>query len=466
MLVSAGLIAISAVFVVVVGIYLRKRRTRLPYPYPPGSKALPFIGNGPDVPQQFQWRRFCEWKYRYGVVVSITLFGQRMVILNTIQASVDLLEKKGAQYSDRPMHMMSPVNEYFRNMRKMLHRYLGARNQMDRLRPYHELIEEEIRRSLTSRDDELCCLSFKYAKAHEMPHSATSGISTRITCGHPSQEGHDHILELIERTINVHYHCATYLPGQGWKKQAVEWRALTDKMIELPYAFGKDNVVRRCHGESSIVGDYMRSDPNMPADKEYSLKKALVSMAGGTDTVCGGCSQHETDTVVGRDRLPTLSDRDRLPYLKVLYLEVLRWVPAVSISIPHLATEDNFYRGYFIPKGSSLTSGTLQIKHDMDNYKNHTEFEPEHFLGEKPELDPRDVVFGFGINLGQASLFAFCAMTLAVFDISKTVENGVEITPNVGLAEYHEAGVSHPPPFRCWIKPRSPSAEALILGDN
>lgn len=48
-----------------------------------------------------------------------------------------------------------------------------------------------------------------------------------------------------------------------------------------------------------------------------------------------------------------------------------------------------------------------------------------------------------GINLVQASLFAFCAMMLAVFDISKTVENGVEITPNVGDAEYYEAGVRY-----------------------
>ena len=96
-----------------------------------------------------------------GDVVSITIFGQRMIILNTIQASVDLLEKKGAQYSDRPvlhmcgtlmgwdqMLMMSPVNGHFRNMRRILHRYLGARNQLDKVRPYHELIEEEIRRSL------------------------------------------------------------------------------------------------------------------------------------------------------------------------------------------------------------------------------------------------------------------------------------------------------------------------------
>ena len=36
-------------------------------PYPPGPRPLPFIGNVLDVPQQYQWRRFCEWKGRYGV---------------------------------------------------------------------------------------------------------------------------------------------------------------------------------------------------------------------------------------------------------------------------------------------------------------------------------------------------------------------------------------------------------------
>ena len=106
-----------------------------------------------------------------------------------------------------------------------------------------------------------------------------------------------------------------------------------------------------------------------------------------------------------------------------------------------------------------------QIAHDSDNYTNHTEFEPERFMGDKPELDPREIVFGFGrrsvlllrsglcslsvpyhslcpgINLAQASLFAFCAMTLAVFDIGKAVENGVETTPDVDDAEYYEAGV-------------------------
>ena len=36
-----------------------------------------------------------------------------------------------------------------------------------------------------------------------------------------------------------------------------------------------------------------------------------------------------------------------------------------------------------------------------------------------------------GLNLAEASIFAACAMALTVFDISKAVEDGVEITPEV-----------------------------------
>ena len=46
-----------------------------------------------------------------------------------------------------------------------------------------------------------------------------------------------------------------------------------------------------------------------------------------------------------------------------------------------------------------------------------------------------------GSNLAQASIFAFCAMTLAVFDIGKVVENGQEVTPDVSDAVYSEDGV-------------------------
>jgi len=36
-------------------------------------------------------------------------------------------------------------------------------------------------------------------------------------------------------------------------------------------------------------------------------------------------AQAELDTVVGQDRLPSFSDRESLPYINALVLEVLRW---------------------------------------------------------------------------------------------------------------------------------------------
>ena len=36
-------------------------------------------------------------------------------------------------------------------------------------------------------------------------------------------------------------------------------------------------------------------------------------------------AQAELDAVIGRDRLPTLDDRPRLPYIEALCKELLRW---------------------------------------------------------------------------------------------------------------------------------------------
>ena len=36
-------------------------------------------------------------------------------------------------------------------------------------------------------------------------------------------------------------------------------------------------------------------------------------------------AQAEIDAVVGQDRLPSFSDRERLPYINALVLEVMRW---------------------------------------------------------------------------------------------------------------------------------------------
>jgi cytochrome P450 len=65
-------------------------------------------------------------------------------------------------------------------------------------------------------------------------------------------------------------------------------------------------------------------------------------------------AQAEIDEVIGHERLPTLADRARLPYLEACIKESLRWHPLTPEGMAHKAREDGVYNGYVIPKGTVL----------------------------------------------------------------------------------------------------------------
>lgn len=77
--------------------------------------------------------------------------------------------------------------------------------------------------------------------------------------------------------------------------------------------------------------------------------------------------------------------------------------------------------------------------HDPEVYPDPHTFDPTRHIpapGKEIQRDPRHACFGFarricvGVNLAEASLFICVAMSLAVFNVSKAVdENGLEITP-------------------------------------
>lgn len=62
-------------------------------------------------------------------------------------------------------------------------------------------------------------------------------------------------------------------------------------------------------------------------------------------------AQAEIDQVIGPERLPEFDDRPSLPYIEAIYREVLRFAPPGPLGMPHRLMEDDYYKGYFIPRG-------------------------------------------------------------------------------------------------------------------
>jgi len=83
------------------------------------------------------------------------------------------------------------------------------------------------------------------------------------------------------------------------------------------------------------------------------------------------------------------ADRDSLPYIVATVRETLRWRTLSPVAVPHLLTEDDWYEGYYIPKGTICIANAWAMNRDPRIYgEDIDEFRPERFLDEAGALKP------------------------------------------------------------------------------
>ncbi|KAK7471001.1 hypothetical protein VKT23_002414 [Stygiomarasmius scandens] len=508
----------------VFGLFLLRHLLKRKCTLPPGPRGLPILGNIFDMPSENAWATFAQWGNEYGDISSITILGQTLVILNSAKAAFDILDKKSSIYSDRPIMQMGGEligwrntlallrysDSRFKRYRKLFHSLIGSQATMRQYFPVEELETKRFLRRVLTKPNDL--------QAHI--RKTAGSVILRISHGYEVKEHNDPFVQLADLateqfsvattpgqflvdSIPALRHVPEWFPGAGFKRTAKAWASTLLEMVEQPHNFVKQQVASGTAAKS--FSSSLLESKQLTDEEEFDLKWSAASLySGAADTIVSAIytfflamtlypevarkAQAELDMVIGADRLPTFADRPHLPYIEALVKEVFRWNVVTPLAVAHRASEDDFHDGYFIPKGTLILPNIWKMTHDQRTYTDPMNFQPERFLtidGRTPEKDPYEIVFGFGrrykvlfdsttsaplrffihsgMHLADASVFISCAMSLAVFDITKSVENGVIIEP---VNERTNGTISHPKQFRCTIKPRSHKAVGLIQADD
>ncbi|KAI0632677.1 cytochrome P450 [Trametes polyzona] len=470
---SWQLVALSLLLVASVQL-LTKRRVKLP----PGPKGVPFLGNIHQLPPRYPERTFARWAQEYGSdLIYVKLLRKSNIVINSIEAARDLLDKRSGKYSDRPSMLLHsdfisqgaalvtiPYGERFRRHRKWM--YDGVGNK-EKLRSYQEYQRREVNALLRNhlKDPEHFL---------EHIHLYFAAIMLQITYGRRVSTLDDELIRVGERAVDganglggpgaqlidlgfpwLRY-IPSWFPGAQFKRDGLKARKAIEEVKELGYKTVTEGMasgtIEPCI-YTTVLAEYGGTLPPEVEDDVKGLPPANVYGAG-VETSRGTLTtvflhmvrnpemlrkaQEEVDRVIGNDRLPELSDRASLPYLNAFLEEVYR--PVLPLAVPHCVTTDDEYHGYDIPAGTTILANTWAMTRDPRYYPDPEEFRPERYLVPEDQkcelLIPSTFIFGFGRRVcpGQAladpSVWLAMANVVALVDIRKPLDaTGKEITP-------------------------------------
>ncbi|KAI0654114.1 cytochrome P450 [Cubamyces menziesii] len=509
----SGFLLVSSVCALVVYFVKSTVRRHQEVSLPPGPPRLPIIGNALDFPSRNMSKILKGLSDKYGDVVYLEVFGQPMVLLGTHDAAMDLMEKRSYKYSDRPPSIMSSLagwdwampllhyGSWWRRSRRVFHDCFNA-GVITRYRPVQT---EAIHRFLLRLSTD------PTAFPEHIKHFIASSI-IRVAYGVDIDKERTPYLAIATDAMAAF--AATFVPGKylvetlpilrfipGWfpgvqfKKDGKVRTPLVQKLTDTPWDACMA-AIRGGGAPPSVVTDLMErasqlEEPTKTEEIQIAKATAAAAYAGGSDTLYSTLmtlffamasypqvlerAHRELDAVVGSSRLPDFDDAPALPYITAIMKECLRWRIVLPLGLMRRTTEDDEYRGYYIPKGTFIIPNAWAFTRDPRHYPNPEEFKPERYLKDgmiDPDVqDPNDIAFGYGRRacpgreFAEAVLFAVMASILHTFRISPALdERGMPLPLESKMSDGVALSISEP--FKCTIAVRSAEAEALINAAN
>ncbi|KAK7619193.1 cytochrome P450 [Phyllosticta citricarpa] len=486
---------------------LGRRDPRLP----PGPPTLPVVGNLHQLSAKPFYKQLKKWSEQYGSVYSLKMGSDTTIVLNDRKAIHDLLDKKGAIYSDRQKDYVGSLvthGHYFafedattswRSQRKIVSHVLSPRNLDDKsgkFVPLHESEMSVLLLDLLKTPEDF----YKHVKR------TTCSVANVVVWGHRAATydefwGHNvyKALEKFSEAMEIganppvdQFPLLKWIPERfaEWKRRAI----FSGKEMNKTWIKARTLVEERRRKTGSrpsiadgILDGKIHVGAEMTSNKLNHFLGSVVE--GGADTTSTGMltslmqlalhpevqekAREQLDKVCGSERIPSWSDFDQLPYINSIVKESVRWGPPVPSGIPHVVREDDWYEGMFIPKGTSIVVPIWAIHHTEKNgYSDPETYNPDRWQNHKrlaselagiAEYENRDhYVYGAGrricpgMHLAERTMWRMTAKILWAYEL---------VPVDVDTTRFSEGFALSPLPYKIEFKPRSAAHAATIERD-
>lgn len=409
-------------------VYWLIRRNR--YRLPPGPLALPLVGNYSLLGDQMLHETCAKLSNQYGPVITIQIGPMRMVVLNTIEAVTEAMVTKGTDFANRPVtvsgNMISEggsdilLSQYTPSLK--IHRKIATKA----LRMYLRGDKQE--KAVFASMNEFISLLTNINGKPFTPHAYINHVIFNVMCslcfnkvynfddktfthfvGKDDEFIKEFGLGFIEDVFPI---LVKIWPSERYRKMAGLWEEvfqfIKEEFQEHLLKYNTDDIKdvtdfviqtrKEAEGDeedeellSQLTDVHLRqtvSDIFFGGfeSSRFTLTWGLLYLADHPEVQ--NRAQAEIDNVVGRGRLPTLKDRDDLPYTQAVLYEIMRAATVVSLGVAHAAGVDSTICGYDIPQNTTILINHWALHNDPKHWDQPEVFNPERFLTPDGKLAP------------------------------------------------------------------------------
>ncbi|CZR68763.1 related to cytochrome P450 [Phialocephala subalpina] len=492
-------LALGAIAAFILQYAISRYRFNKKYKFPNVVPGLPILGNSLQVPFPAAGMWGVETARKYGEMYTCFLGGTTLVFLNSARVVNDLMEKRASIYSSRPYRplcqdimsggvrmLLMPYSDKWRNQRKIMHSILNGQQAETKFVPYQELEAKQLVYDYLREPEKFNVANQAFANSVIM--SVVFG--RRASIDDPELKAIlKAVADLGEYLFNPMKNLVDAFPWLAKLPKPLQWwrpageayfkNAISIYQHELDKLLVKmDNgTARPCFAVDVIQAAEKKEFQIGEHEKLFVFSTLLEA---GSDTSRNAITQMVAaaavypewvqkarlalDKVCGAnaERLPSLSDRDAVPYMTAVVKETLRWRPFIQTGVPHMLTQDDEYEGYKFPAGTMFTWNAYALALNENDYEDPERFMPERFMN-KDLKNPLKGHWSFGTgrrvcvgyNVAQNNMWLAMACLIYCFDFAEDPEHPID-TFNTNWEEWAR------PPFKVKIKPRSGAHVELI----